>query len=175
MALIVISGRNDVWWLEILVVRAPFSLYGGWVTAATILNTVYMLKSWGMADQPTLAKPLNPKAWKWADFMMFMSEETWTCLTVWGAEIFYEIFSYEERNPFYGSVFIWVLSALLENNVTNKPYNTNLIICVSVILGIHIISMAGLWSYLIFEELQPFYEPISFWNHGFLGKADYWA
>jgi len=116
----VISGRNDVWWLEVLVVRMPFALYGGWVTAATILNTAYMFKSWGMADPATVAIPHNAKAWKWMDFMMFMSEETWTVLAIWAAEVWYEIFAYEERNPFYGSVLIWVVSAILENTVTNK-------------------------------------------------------
>ena len=46
----VISERSDSWWLEALLVRVPFSIYSGWVTGATVLNSMYMFKSWGMSD-----------------------------------------------------------------------------------------------------------------------------
>jgi len=35
---------------EFIAMRGGFSIYSGWVTAATILNICYMLKSYGMAD-----------------------------------------------------------------------------------------------------------------------------
>lgn len=33
--------------------------------------------------------------------------------------------------------------------------------------------MFVLFAYMIFEELQPFYEPLSFWNGGLLGLVDW--
>jgi hypothetical protein len=49
-----------------------------------------------------------------------------------------------------------------------------LIINNSIIVGIHAVSMGVLFIYLMFEELQPWYEPLSFWNGGLLGLVD-WA
>ena len=75
-ALMVISQRNHSWWLEVLMVRLPFSIYSGWVTGATVLNTAYMLKSWGMADEPNRVRPLTPtnETWTWAYPLMVISE-----------------------------------------------------------------------------------------------------
>jgi len=33
--------------------------------------------------------------------------------------------------------------------------------------------MATLAGYILFEHLQPWYEPISFWNWGFFSLTDY--
>jgi hypothetical protein len=52
MVLMVISDWNEVWWVEILFVRMPFTIYAGWLTSATILNTTGMLKTWGVIDEP---------------------------------------------------------------------------------------------------------------------------
>jgi len=66
IVMMTISDREEVWWPEILFIRAPFSIYTGWVTAATILNTTYMLKSWGMADDDFDATGLDHLTWgKW--------------------------------------------------------------------------------------------------------------
>lgn len=46
-----VSSRNESWWLEALMVRIPFSVYSGWITCATVLNSVYMLMSWGATDR----------------------------------------------------------------------------------------------------------------------------
>lgn len=40
LSLMVIAGRNEVWWLEVFTIRLPFSLYSGWITAATIINSL---------------------------------------------------------------------------------------------------------------------------------------
>ena len=60
--ILVVADRAPMNWIEVITVRAPFSVYSGWVTAATILNMSYMLKSWGMSDPATVAVPKNPKA-----------------------------------------------------------------------------------------------------------------
>lgn len=152
MALMVISDRNVVWWPEVILVRVGFSLYAGWLTVATLLSTSSMLKSWGMADPPTPEKPFVPK-WNFMDFMMFMSEEEWAIFTVWFAEVLFELVAWTERNPLYGSVLIWACSGILAETLEVRPENENLVINVSVIIGIHAISMITMVSYLLFEEL----------------------
>jgi hypothetical protein len=34
--------------------------------------------------------------------------------------------------------------------------------------------MAALWGYSIFEEIEPWYQPLDFYNHGFLAQVDWW-
>lgn len=37
--IMIVSDFAEVWWLEVFTVRIPFSIYAGWITSATILNT----------------------------------------------------------------------------------------------------------------------------------------
>lgn len=104
---------------------------------------------------------------------MFITEEEWTIITLWAAEIFIGLIAWWERNPAYGSVYIWTSVAILINLINNKPENVYLIPNVGAIVGVHSISMIVLTSYLIFEELQPWYEPLSFWNGGLFGLVDW--
>jgi hypothetical protein len=118
--MMVVAGRAPVNWIEVITVRAPFSVYSGWVTAATILNMSYMLKSWGMSDPATIAKPKNPKAFEFMTPLMFTTEEIFTCIILSVAELIYLVAAYSERNPLFGSVYLWVLSAILENTLSKK-------------------------------------------------------
>jgi len=170
LACMVIADRNPNYWMETIAVRIPFSLYTGWLTAATLLNTTYMFKSWGWGDFNTIPW----WAWEWADFMNFMTEEEWTCVTVWFAFVLFTVISWVERNPLYGGVFIWAGTAILDNLVTNKPEMETLIINSSVILGVHSIDMIILSLYLVWEELQPYYVPISFWNGGIISNVEWY-
>jgi hypothetical protein len=117
----VISDHNKMWWLEIIMVRIPFSIYSGWVTAATFLNTAYMLKSWGMTDDINRVRPLTYNkwdAWTWANPMMdIFTEEDWTIIAGWSAFVIYNVIAWEERNPVYGLVFTWAGVAILLNNI----------------------------------------------------------
>lgn len=114
--------------------------------------------------------------------MMFLSEEEWTIVTLWAVEIFFEIISWWERNPVWGSVFTWASSAILDKNIkkldvltkSGQKDNTILLANIGSIIAIHGFSMATLFIYLIFENLQPYYEPISFWQGGIFGMTD-WA
>lgn len=47
------TATVDVW--EWIGLRAGFSIYAGWVTAATILNATYLFKSLGLSDTGALA------------------------------------------------------------------------------------------------------------------------
>ena len=104
---------------------------------------------------------------------MFITEEEWTVVFVWGLEVFGEIVSWWERNPAWGSVYTWAAAAILVKNVQEKPENTTLIPNLGVIVGIRAVSMAILAVYLVFEEIQPWYEPFSFWNGGLFGLVDW--
>lgn len=172
-SLMVISGRNEIWWPEVFTVRIPFALYSGWVTAATVLNTSVMLKSWGMWDGKDETKPGNDISWDWANFMMFMDEEQWSVVVVWLVFVWYEVVSWSERNPLYGSVYTWASSAILLNLIEDQPWNELLLINVAVIMGLHVVSMFTLTAYMVFEEFQPLYEPLSFWGGGLVGFTDW--
>jgi hypothetical protein len=76
--------------IEFLTLRVGFSIYSGWVTAATIINTTIILKSVGMEA----------------------NEETWGVIILWVALVVYTLASFNERNFAYGAVFIWVLLAI---------------------------------------------------------------
>ena len=97
------STRNETNWIEWIAIRGGFSIYSGWVTAATILNVTYMIKSWGFNETDV----------EWLD------EEIATIVIAWVAFVIYNLATYIERNPMYGAVFIWVITAI-RNNVIEK-------------------------------------------------------
>ena len=141
--MMVITGREPVTWIEIFTLRAPFAIYAGWLTAATILNSSYAFMILGMKDDAPDDALLKP--------LMFMSEETYTTIILWIAFVIYEIASWSERNPLFGSIFIWVIAAVL-----GKSYrfdrNPNVQASALIILILHTLSMAAMWGYSIFEE-----------------------
>ena len=89
------STRAKVNAIEVISLRVGFTIYSGWVTAATILNISFFLNSLGMK---------NPNAG--------FEETTWTCIMFYVALIVYVLASFMERNPLYGGVYIWVLFAI---------------------------------------------------------------
>lgn len=77
------------------------------------------------------------------------------------------------RDFVFGSVFAWAGIAVLVDTLNERAQNEDLVINLSIIIGIHAISMITLVSYLIFETVQPWYEPLSFWSGGSVGKTDW--
>lgn len=117
LEMMIIGDHNDVWWPEIILVRSTFSIYAGWLTSATLLNTVYLLKSWGMSDYRIRDKKTGEASgWDFMKVFMFVDEEFWTCLLIGFAEVFYTTIAWVERNPAYGSVWIWALYAIVDDN-----------------------------------------------------------
>lgn len=57
--IMMVSTRFDTNWTEWIGLRGGFSIYSGWVTAATILNATFMLKFFGVED------PIF--GWEWID------------------------------------------------------------------------------------------------------------
>ena len=92
------ATRTKVNAFEWITMRCGFTMYAGWVTAATILNATFMLKSFGAAD------PNIP-----------IDEETTTVIILWVAFVIYNMAAYRERNPLFGAIFIWVIFAIHHN------------------------------------------------------------
>jgi len=128
------ANVNTTEWISM---RGGFSIYSGWVTAATILNVTYLLKSLGVADP---------------DIPFGMDEESVTVVILWVALAIYNLKAYMDRNPLYGSVFIWVILAIRNNIVNNKAQYTSISDSATYIAIIHGISMVALWSWLAAES-----------------------
>lgn len=102
------STRVKATWMELLCMRLMFSIYTGWVTAATIVNATFYLKAVGLKD---------PNA-GWA-------ESTWSCIILYVAFVIYSLVSFMERNPIYGGVYIWVVVAIRSLQVDYPDIQTN--------------------------------------------------
>jgi uncharacterized protein YhhL (DUF1145 family) len=105
--------------------------------------------------------------------LMFITEDEWAITILWVAEVIYELASWTDRNPVYGCVYLWALAGILEETVSHKSDKTDLITNISVVIGVHAISMMVLFGYLVFENLQPWYEPLSFWKHGVFSNTNW--
>ena len=90
-----ISLRRSLNVYEFIGLRVGFSIYSGWVTAATILNVAIFLKSVGVRD-PDIS----------------YSEESFAVVILCVAEVIYVATTVCENNPVYGVVYIWVLLAI---------------------------------------------------------------
>lgn len=88
-----ISLRNKLNLIELISIRICFSIYSGWVTAATILNLSIYLKSVGLNDN-------------------IVSEEIMSILVVWIAFFVYNFIAFKEKNPLFGLIFNWVTVAI---------------------------------------------------------------
>jgi len=114
------------------------------------LNASFLLKRIGLADP---------------DIPYGFTEENLTQLVAWVALIIYNLVAYTERNPLYGSIYIWVTLAIKSNLEEKHPDLTSLINTLSTITYIHTISMVVLWS-LLSSELIYDLNPPSSWNTG---------
>lgn len=128
--IMMVSDRTSVNVTEWISLRGGFSIYSGWVTAATILNFTFMLKQFGVAD------PDIP----WVD------EEQITIGILFVALAIYNLASYIELNPLYGTVFIWVVMAIRSNIVNYHPEYTTLVTYSEYIALFQALSMTALWS-----------------------------
>lgn len=84
---------------------------------------------------------------------------------VWVALVIYNCVAWSERNPLYGSIYIWVTLAIKANLEEEHPTLTSLIGDLDTITGIHIGSMVILWTMLAAEMIYDLDVP-SDWNTG---------
>jgi hypothetical protein len=136
--------------VESISLRGGFTIYAGWVTAATILNASFLLKRLGLADP---------------DIPYGFDEESLTQVVVWIALAIYNVVAYSERNPLYGSIYIWVTLAIKNKLEEYHPETTSLISDLGTITGIHTVSMVVLWTLLSAELIYDLDVP-SNWNTG---------
>jgi len=92
-------------------------------------------------------------------------EESLTQIIVWVALIIYNAVAYSERNPLYGSLYIWVALAIRSKLYKLHPDLTSLIDDLTTITGIQIVSMVVLWTLLAAEVIYDLDAPSS-WNTG---------
>ena len=123
-------------WIEWLSMRVGFSMYAGWLTAATILMITSSLQTFGNGTY-------NP-------YLFGLTEEAVTVMVAWVAFFIYNVIAYTQRNPAYGFVFLWAVIAIWYNIQTDFPANTYPIltentIIIAVLQGI---SMVGLTTWL---------------------------
>lgn len=109
--------------------RGTFSLYAGWLTAATILNTTIVLRSYGVSGGD-------------------VEEENTTIVILWVAFAIYNAAAWAEWNPLFGSVFIWVIMAIYYTQITtyDSEYTALMKNCI-IIAIMHGISMVIEWTY----------------------------
>ena len=93
-----LASRAPVSMTEFIGLRCGFSIYGGWLTAATILNISIVFKDLGLSDE----NGISP------------SEDIYTVIMLWVALAVYITVSYMERNPLYGAIYLWVLYGIME-------------------------------------------------------------
>jgi len=134
------SLKSSVNWIEWITLRGGYSIYSGWVTAATILNVTYMLKYFGLSD-PIL------------DGAVAVTEEKITVIILYVAFAIYTAVSYIDRNPAYGSVFEWVIVAIWYNIVNNKSQYTDISDNALALAIANGISMVVQWTFLAAEKV----------------------
>lgn len=143
--------------IEFITMRGGFSIYAGWLTAATILNVSFLMRWLGIQG------PISN---------LLFTEEMLGVIKIWMAFAVYEFVSYFDRNPVFGGVFIWVLAGIMVDIEDNRDQMTTLWTNCLVALILHSISLSALSAYLIFEVIQDnfagLYEPLSFYSHGLL-------
>jgi len=92
---------------------------------------------------------------------------------MWVAGIIFEVTAWTDRNPIFGAVFFWVAGGVLDHNMGESGEINAMSWNVFAMIAMHAASMFGLSGFLFFEEIQPWYEPLSFWKHGFFSNTDW--
>jgi len=98
LAILQYSMYADLNLFEIIFLRASFSIYIGWVTAANILNVVTIL----------YASNLRTNQVMWSKVILVV------------AYVIYSAYAFIERNPLFALVFIWVLISIRANQFVGK-------------------------------------------------------
>jgi hypothetical protein len=119
-------------WTENVFFRGGMSIYGGWLTTATILNVCFLLKSLGVDHGDSNEA----------------NEIFWSKAVLSVAFVIYNSYAAIERNPLYGAVFIWVLTAI-KSNLKGKEDLASLWSFVDVMKPLEIIAdiLIGAYSY----------------------------
>jgi len=117
---------------EIISFRAGFSIYIGWVTAAQIVQFIYILYSSGLKS----------------------NQIRWSQLILVVAWVIYAAYGFIERNPLMPLVFIWTLAAIRSDqhlrtasDKDHAPAITNMCTALIWVHWVTLAAMTGLCAY----------------------------
>jgi len=83
--------------------------------------------------------------------------------------VVYNAVAWKERNPLFGSLYIWVTLAIKSEIVAKYPSFSSLLETVEINAGIQIVSMVVLWSLLSAEVIYDLDAPTGWENGIFYG------
>ena len=124
------TSKNEVDWFELVAFRGTFSLYAGWLSAATILAAKALLQYLGLRDVNSI----------------YPNEESWGIIILWVAFIIYQTTTEMWRNPLFGAVFSWAITACYVD-VTSREATTPLLSLKANIVAIDAIHTVTLFFY----------------------------
>lgn len=110
------TGKSKVHWLEHYCVRAPFSIYLGWITLATVINTSVLFWTWG---------------WR-------AGAIPWAIVALLAATAINALMLVRRRDYVYSAVAIWALFAINVKHwgTTNEIVGTTAIFFSLLLLAI---------------------------------------
>ena len=114
--------------VEFITLRVGFSIYAGWVTAASIVSASIAFKSLGLNT----------------------NEETWTLIILIVALLIYTAYSSLERNFVFGAMYIWVLVAIMGEQ--EKFGRESLVDKILIILYIYIALFLSVTAFVFCEK-----------------------
>lgn len=127
------STRAKLDMFQIIVMRVMFTLYAGWVNAATIINITNFLASLGMKD---------PNAG--------LNESTWAVIILYVALVIYILAAFMERNPLFGALYLYVLIAIRAKQTAYPDIQSNSLIAIIIL----IVALIGITSLSVYEKMN---------------------
>lgn len=118
-----IVARGDDDWIALALVRAPFSLYLGWISVATIANVTVVLAAWG-ATEP-LADPTVT--------LGILIAATVLCIAV----------SRRLADPVYAAVFVWALIGIATKHSDITALSVGALVLAGVCMVAAAVAAAG--------------------------------
>jgi len=117
------NGRLDKPLTERLLVQAPFSLYLGWITVATIANFASILNHWG-----------------WNGFGI--AEPVWSAIMMAVAVVIAGLLLFNRRDLAYAAVLVWALFGIRAAHADVAVVATTALIAAILII---ILALIGAW------------------------------
>ena len=95
-------------WIETIGLKWGTSLYSGWLSVATILNTGFVLKGSGISED-------------W-------DEGIWSVIMLWVAMMIYCAKAFLEEDPIYAAVYVWALFGIKALDNADIASSVNIVI-----------------------------------------------
>ena len=105
------ANRAKLNLIETITLRGGYSIYAGWMISATTLSTIWFFNNVGVAQ---------PKQMPF-DQGEALARILWVCQPI------FMILSFYEKNPLFGSVFVWTIIGMHTKhaNPDTPEYNVN--------------------------------------------------